>query len=154
MSAYPLSDGLRIRRSSLAFSVKLNIYIDGASRGNPGPASTGVVLQDTDGNTVKEFGRTLGVETNNVAEYSALIDALRLSKEAGATALKVHSDSQLLVRQVNGQYKIKNPRLGEFIRNIRAMVLEFESFEIVHVRREFNKRADALANEALDREFS
>jgi ribonuclease HI len=128
----------------------VQIYIDGASRGNPGPASVGVVLLDASGKTLKEHYRTIGETTNNVAEYTALVDALGLAKEIGATSVKVHSDSQLLVRQVTGIYKIKNAKLLEFVKEIHALKAELAAFEIVHVRREFNKHADRLANVALD----
>lgn len=130
--------------------MNLNIFIDGASRGNPGPASTGVVLRDENGKTLREHCRAIGVETNNVAEYAALLDALELAKEIGAEELLVHSDSQLLVRQLTGQYKVKNLRLAGYLADIRKLQVNFKSFKIVHVRREFNKRADALANKALD----
>lgn len=128
----------------------LNIFIDGASRGNPGPASVGVVLQDAGGKTVKEYHRYIGEETNNVAEYTALLDALKLALESGATRVKVHSDSQLLVRQVGGQYRIKNSRLFGFVMEIQRLRARLAAFELVHVPRELNKRADRLANMALD----
>lgn len=130
--------------------MNLNIFIDGASRGNPGPASTGVVLRDENGKTLREHCRAIGVETNNVAEYTALLDALELAAEMGADELIVHSDSQLLVRQLTGQYKVKNVRLAGYLVRIRKLQAGFRSFEMVHVRREFNKHADALANKALD----
>lgn len=130
--------------------MRVDIYIDGASRGNPGPASVGVLIRDAKGKTLKEHFRTIGETTNNVAEYTALVDALKLAKGLGATAVKIHSDSQLLVRQVTGVYKIKNEILAGFIQEIQALKADLASFEIVHVRRELNKRADALANMALD----
>lgn len=130
--------------------MRLGIYIDGASRGNPGPASVGIVLQNASGKMVKEFRRYIGVETNNVAEYTALEDALKLAAKMGATSVKVHSDSQLLVRQMTGAYRIKNDRLAGFLMRINRKRGEFKNFEIVHVRREQNKRADKLANMALD----
>ncbi len=130
--------------------MRLKIFVDGACRGNPGPSSTGVVIQDEHGKTVREHCRAIGVETNNVAEYTALLDALNLAGELGADAVLVHSDSQLLVRQLNGQYRVKNKRLAGYLADIRKIAANLREFEIVHVRREFNKRADALANEALD----
>ena len=130
--------------------MKLNIFIDGASRGNPGPASVGVVLQDNAGKTVKEYHRYIGTETNNVAEYTALDDALKLALGLGATSVKVHTDSQLLQRQLTGVYKVKNERLWGYLVRINKKRGEFRNFEIVHVRRELNKRADKLANMALD----
>lgn len=130
--------------------MRLLVYIDGASRGNPGPASVGVVFQDEAGATVKEYNRYIGRETNNVAEYAALLDALRLAQQLGADALKVHSDSELLVRQLTGVYRIKNPRLAEYMLEISRIREALRGFEIVHVPRERNKRADRLANLALD----
>ncbi len=99
---------------------------------------------------MREHCRAIGVETNNVAEYTALLDALELARELGALDVLVHSDSQLLVRQMTGQYKVKNPRLAGYLADIRKLQAGFRSFRIVHVRREFNKLADKLANKALD----
>ncbi|MFH2203063.1 MAG: ribonuclease HI family protein [Elusimicrobiota bacterium] len=130
--------------------MNLHIFIDGASRGNPGPAATGVVIRDEKGKTLQEFGRAIGTETNNVAEYTALLDALEVARKLSAAKVLVHSDSQLLVRQMNGQYRIKNSRLAGFLTRIRKLAGGFEDFTIVHVRRELNKRADKLANLALD----
>ncbi|HVE14049.1 MAG TPA: ribonuclease HI family protein [Elusimicrobiota bacterium] len=128
----------------------LLFYIDGACRGNPGPSSVGVVVQDADGKVIKEHGRAIGVGTNNVAEYTALSDALGLAKELGGRRLKIHSDSQLLVRQFNGQYRVKNPALFDKLTRIQQMRRDFESVELVHVPREQNRLADKLANQALD----
>lgn len=128
----------------------LNIYIDGACRGNPGPSSIGVVLMDQGGATLKEYKSYIGEHTNNEAEYTALSDALRLAAEMGAKTLKIHSDSQLMVRQYNGQYRVKNQRLMKHLLQIQSLRRNFESVELVHVPREQNRRADALANEALD----
>lgn len=130
--------------------MKLLIQIDGASRGNPGPSSIGVFITDPTGRPVKEHHRYIGTETNNVAEYTALLEALKLAKELGGTDLKIQSDSQLLVRQYNGQYKVKNNRLLKFLIEIQKLRHAFKSIELIHVRREFNTAADALANQALD----
>jgi ribonuclease HI len=130
--------------------VKLFIHIDGASRGNPGPSSVGVIIRDSKGQTLREHHRYLGEGTNNMAEYSALKDALNLAKELGATSVKVHSDSQLLVRQFNGQYRVKNARLFSYLVEIQSLRSQFASLELVHVPREQNKDADRLANAALD----
>lgn len=130
--------------------MKLHVFIDGASRGNPGPASTGVVLQDENGKTLKEYGRAIGIETNNVAEYTALLDALSLAAKMGADSLRVHSDSLLLVKQLKGEYRVKNARLAGYLTQIREQTAKLADFEIVHVRREFNKQADKMANIALD----
>lgn len=126
------------------------VYVDGASRGNPGPSSIGVVIEDEAGGTIKEYGRAIGEQTNNVAEYTALLDALRTAEELGAKRVKVRSDSQLLVRQFNGQYRVKNERLMKYLLQIQNLRRRFESVELEHVPRELNKRADRLANEALD----
>jgi ribonuclease HI len=128
----------------------LRINIDGAARGNPGPASLGVVVLDEAGRTLGERGRCLGEQTNNTAEYEALLEALRLAAELGGTRLSVRSDSQLLVRQYNGQYRVKNARLGSLLFEAHRLARGFASVELVHVPREENKRADELANEALD----
>ena len=130
--------------------MKVVIHIDGACRGNPGPASVGVSIADATGKTLKEFCRYIGETTNNVAEYTALEEALRLAASLGATRVCVRSDSQLLVRQFNGQYRVKNPRLMEHLLTIQRLRRSFESVELVHVPREENKRADRLANDALD----
>mgnify|MGYP001562460275 CR=1 FL=1 len=130
--------------------MRLLVYIDGASRGNPGPASVGVAFLDGSGKTVREHCRAIGTQTNNVAEYTALLDALRLARELGATELKVHSDSQLLVRQVNGVYRIKNKSLQDLALEAARLRRDLRGFEIVHVPREENTHADRLANAALD----
>lgn len=130
--------------------MKVKAFIDGASRGNPGPASTGVRLLADDGAVLKDHGRTLGVQTNNVAEYEALLDALRLAKDLGATELLVHSDSLLLVKQVQGEYRVKNAGLALLKAKAAALIRGFRDVKLVHVRREFNKDADRLANMALD----
>ncbi|MBI3550454.1 MAG: ribonuclease HI family protein [Elusimicrobia bacterium] len=128
----------------------LHINIDGASRGNPGPASIGVFIRDEQGRVVKEHGHCLGETTNNVAEYTALKHALGLAKQLGGTHLKIQSDSLLLVQQFNGRYKVKNQRLFEFLCEIQKLRREFVSVELSHVRRELNVDADSLANAALD----
>lgn len=128
----------------------LHIFIDGACRGNPGHSSIGVVVRDSAGRTLREHGRRIGMATNNVAEYAALLDALTLARELGGTALRIHSDSQLLVRQFNGSYRIKNPRLLQCLLKIQDARRRFASVELVHVPREENKDADRLANRALD----
>ena len=130
--------------------MKLKAYIDGASRGNPGPASVGVQLLSETGAVLKEHGRTLGRQTNNVAEYEALLDALRLAKELGAAELLVHSDSLLLVKQVAGEYRVKNAGLAVLKAKAIGLIAGFKAVKLVHVRRELNKDADRLANRALD----
>jgi len=124
--------------------------IDGGSRGNPGPASYGVVIRDPRGQVVAKLKKYIGRSTNNVAEYYGLIAALDYAQQHGIRALHVQSDSELLVRQMRGQYKVKSPELRPLFERARKMAPTFASFKIEHVYREQNAEADALANEALD----
>jgi ribonuclease HI len=124
--------------------------IDGASRGNPGPASYAVVLRDPAGRVVLELAKRLGRETNNVAEYYALLAALDYAKSHGITALRIRSDSELLVRQIEGRYRVKSPDLRQLHERASKLARELEYFKIEHVRREMNTDADRLANVALD----
>jgi ribonuclease HI len=124
--------------------------IDGGSRGNPGPASYGVVIRDPRGQVVANLKKYIGRSTNNVAEYYGLIAALDYAQQHGIRALRVESDSELLVRQMRGQYKVKSPELRPLYERARKMAQTFYSFKIDHVYREQNADADGLANEALD----
>jgi ribonuclease HI len=124
--------------------------IDGASRGNPGPASYGVVLRDPDGKIVLELAKNIGRETNNVAEYFALLAALDYAMIHGISSLRIRSDSELLVRQMQGVYKVKSPDLKPLQERAAKLSRQLQYFAIEHVRRELNKDADALANVALD----
>lgn len=126
------------------------LYCDGASRGNPGPASIGFVLLDPDGETIVEMGAAIGVQTNNVAEYQALIAGLETARSRGVKDLEVRLDSLLLVRQVTGEFRVKAENLRPLHRRAMALVGEFDRVKVVHVRRHLNERADALANQALD----
>ena len=126
------------------------VNIDGGSRGNPGPAGYGVRFTDADGNVVAEFSEAIGIATNNVAEYRGLLAALRYAKEHGCTNLTVRSDSLLLVCQMRGEYKVKNPGLQALHAEARRLVWELGRVRFEHVRREFNADADRLANEAMD----
>lgn len=130
--------------------MKLIINTDGGARGNPGPAGLGVAIRDEDEKMIKEFGEFLGNQTNNFAEYSALIRALEESKNLGATHLEVRMDSELIVKQMNGQYKIKEPTLQILAARVIKLRNQFESVTFTHVRREFNKDADRMVNEAID----
>jgi ribonuclease HI len=132
----------------------LQIHIDGASRGNPGEAGFGVAVQGPDGTALAELYGYLGRASNNVAEYQALIHALRWARGRGARAVRVFSDSELVVRQVNGQYKVKHPDMVPLHREATALMRQFESATISHVRREHNRDADRLANQALDERAS
>jgi ribonuclease HI len=124
--------------------------IDGGSRGNPGPASYGVVIRDPRGETVARLKKYIGRMTNNVAEYYGLIAALDYAQSHGIGALRVESDSELLVKQMRGQYKVKNADLRPLFERAKKMSQALESFRIDHIYREQNREADALANEALD----
>jgi ribonuclease HI len=124
--------------------------IDGGSRGNPGPASYGVVIRDPKGETVARLKKYIGRMTNNVAEYYGLIAALDYAQSQGIKALRIESDSELLVKQMRGLYKVRSPELQPLYERARKMSQAFDSFRIDHVYREQNREADALANEALD----
>lgn len=124
-------------------------HIDGGSRGNPGPAGYGVHIQHTDG-TIVELKESLGIATNNVAEYKGLLAALRWAVAHGVKTLHVRSDSELLVKQMKGVYKVKSPGLQPLYEEARALAREIGRVTFEHVRRELNKDADRLANEAMD----
>src|SRR5271156_6189759 len=124
--------------------------IDGAARGNPGPASYGVIIRDGQGELVAKLKKYIGRMTNNVAEYYGLIAALDYAESHGIRALRVESDSELMVKQMQGQYKVKSEDLRPLFERAKKMSQGFESFRIDHVYREQNREADALANEALD----
>ncbi|MEO5761510.1 MAG: ribonuclease HI family protein [Vicinamibacteria bacterium] len=129
---------------------ELVIYIDGGSRGNPGPAGFGVHALDSKGAVVAEHFGFIGIATNNVAEYSALVHAFKLATARGVRRIEVRSDSELVVKQMNGIYKVKHPDMQVLFRQASTLRRTFESAVITHVRREFNKDADALANRAMD----
>jgi ribonuclease HI len=131
--------------------MKLIIHTDGGARGNPGPAALGVFIVDTDGNVVLEHSRYLGETTNNQAEYRAIIDALEHAKKLGATEVDMRMDSELAVKQLNGQYRMRNPGLAPLFLRVHNLTTEFKKVTFTHVRRERNKDADRLVNEALDR---
>jgi ribonuclease HI len=124
--------------------------IDGGSRGNPGPASYGVVIRDGRGEIVAKLKKYIGRMTNNVAEYYGLIAALDCAESHGVRAIRIESDSELLVKQMRGQYKVKSEDLRPLFERAQKMSKAFDSFRIEHVYREQNREADALANEALD----
>jgi ribonuclease HI len=124
--------------------------IDGGSRGNPGPAAYGVVIRDPRGEIVAKLKKYIGRATNNVAEYYGLIAALDYAQSHGIRALRIESDSELLVKQMRGQYKVKSGDLQPLFERARKMSQSFDSFKIEHVFRERNRESDALVNEALD----
>jgi ribonuclease HI len=124
--------------------------IDGASRGNPGPASYAVVVRNADGEIIEKLAKNIGSQTNNVAEYYGLIAALDYATSRNISALRIRSDSELLVRQMQGRYKVKSPDLKPLFERAAKMAKQIQYFTIEHVRREYNTDADALANVALD----
>jgi ribonuclease HI len=125
-------------------------YIDGGSRGNPGIAGYGVHVVDEHGQTLASLSEPLGIKTNNVAEYSALIAALKFALSKHCLKLKVFADSELLVRQISGVYRVKNPDLKVLFEQARSLIAGLKSFSIHHVPREENREADRLANLAMD----
>jgi len=130
---------------------KFIIYTDGGSRGNPGPAGIGVVIYDENKKVVSEVSEFLGVATNNQAEYKAVIAALKKVKELGGEELDFYLDSELVVKQLNREYKVKHQELAPLFLEIYNLSLSFKKITYTHVRREFNKEADKLANFAMDR---
>jgi len=127
-----------------------DLWTDGGSRGNPGPGAIGVVLQDGQGQTVAEASRAIGSVTNNVAEYRALTQGLELALEHEVSRLRVWMDSELIVKQLRGEYRVKNEQLKELYQEARGLMGRFDRIEVKHVPRSENARADALVNEALD----
>jgi len=125
--------------------------IDGGSRGNPGPAAWGVAVLDETGACIEEHGDPIGRATNNVAEYQALLEALDLAARRGATRVEIRSDSELLVRQIQGRYRVRHPALQPLHAEAAQRIRALEAFRIVHVRRAENRDADRLVNQALDR---
>jgi ribonuclease HI len=126
------------------------VMVDGAARGNPGQAGCGAAIYDENGVLVKELSRYLGRATNNVAEYEALLMGLEAVLHFGRKNIIVQSDSELLVRQLNGQYRVKDEKLKVLFERAMALLRQFGSYRIIHVRREFNKLADRLANQGID----
>lgn len=126
------------------------LYCDGASRGNPGPSAIGFVLYDGDGSVVVDLGGYIGETTNNVAEYRALLTGLEMALQRDVSSIEVRLDSMLLVKQVTGEYRVKAKHLKPLHREATRLLAQFDEASIVHVRRELNVAADALANEALD----
>jgi ribonuclease HI len=126
-------------------------YCDGGSRGNPGPAGFGVYIQDAAGVVLAELSQYLGKHTNNFAEYSALLAALEFAIARGHKSLRVVSDSELMVKQIKGQYRVNSPELRPLYEEARRRIPQLEQFQIQHVLREKNRHADRLANLAMDR---
>ena len=139
--------------------MQFTIFADGGSRGNPGPAGSGAVVRDEKGKIVAEVSEFLGNTTNNVAEYTGILSALEtllslVGEEAGETTIVVKMDSMLVVKQMNGEYKIKHPNLTPLAARVKELSRKFKSVSFAHVYREQNKEADRLANLAMDRGMS
>lgn len=130
---------------------KLNIFTDGGARGNPGPAAIGVVIFDETGKELKRLGQVIGDTTNNQAEYKALIAGLGQALEFGATEVVCHLDSELVVKQMQGKYKVREPGLQDLVPQVFRVLGKFKNVQFVHVQREKNELADLLVNEALDK---
>ena len=128
---------------------RLVIFTDGASRNNPGPAAIGVVIKDEAGGVVGTVSRAIGTATNNQAEYQAVIAALEEAVKMGATHVELKADSELVVKQLNGQYKVKKAALRPLYQKVVRLIGSLEAFTITHIPREQNKEADRLANKAL-----
>jgi ribonuclease HI len=134
--------------------VRAKLFTDGGSRGNPGPAAYGFVLEAEDGTVLDARGEAIGIATNNVAEYSALVAGLESAIEAGVDELEVVSDSELLVKQMRGEYRVKNRALQDLFIDASRIARKLGSVKYTAVRREHNELADSLVNEALDRAVS
>jgi ribonuclease HI len=130
---------------------KLIINSDGGARGNPGPAGIGVIIKTDTGEVVAKISEYLGVATNNQAEYKAILAGISRAKELGAEMVDFYLDSELAVKQLNREYRVRNAELAPLFVKIYNLILGFKKVTFSHVRREFNKEADALANEAMDR---
>ena len=129
---------------------KLIVNVDGGARGNPGPAAIAAVARSEDGAVLEERRERIGVATNNVAEYRALLLGIELGRALGASELALIGDSELIVRQVSGEYRVKDATLRELNEQVRAGLQQFDRWSIRHVRRDENADADALVNAALD----
>ena len=130
--------------------MRLVVNVDGGARGNPGPAAIAAVVRDPEGEVLEEHGEKIGRATNNVAEYRALLLGIERAAALGASELDLVGDSELVVRQVKGEYKVKDATLRELHTEVRRALADFDAWSIRHVRRERNAEADRLVNEALD----
>ncbi len=131
-------------------SLKLVVNVDGGARGNPGPAAIGAVVQDANGEVLEEHGERIGIASNNVAEYRALLLGIARAAKLGADELELVGDSELIVRQVKGEYKVKDATMRELHGEVKRALRPFDSWSIRHVRRELNTEADRLVNAVLD----
>ena len=130
---------------------KLIIYTDGGARGNPGPAGSGIAIFDESGKLIKKFGKYLGEKTNNQAEYKALLAAIRKARELKAEEVEFYLDSELVVKQMKREYRVKDKELAQLFLKIYNISLGFKKISFTHVPRELNKEADKLVNEAIDK---
>ena len=130
--------------------MKLVVHVDGGARGNPGRAGYGVRIEGADGELLQELHGPLGVATNNVAEYNGLLEALKWAVDHGHSVLHIRADSELLVKQMLGAYKVKHPGLQPLAARARLLMMELDRVTFEHVRREKNKEADRLSNIAMD----
>lgn len=130
---------------------KLIIYTDGGARGNPGPAAYGVVIYDLGGKIIKKYAKYLGKKTNNEAEYEGVIRGLLFGRELGAEIIEFYLDSELIVRQLNHIYRVRDKRMLEFVLRIRSLETNFKKVSYKHIPREKNHLADALVNAAIDK---
>jgi probable phosphoglycerate mutase len=128
----------------------IRAYIDGGARGNPGPAGYGVRIEDADGTLIAELHGPLGVTTNNVAEYNGLLAALQWALDHGHRELNIRADSELLVKQMRGEYRVKHPGLQPLAARARLLLAHLDDVRFEHVRREENKEADRLSNIGMD----
>jgi len=136
-------------------SVKaVRVYSDGAARGNPGPAGAGAVVTDLNGKVLARLGRYLGKQTNNVAEYQGLLLGLQRAQQMGAREIEVRADSQLLIRQLKGEYRVRHPGLKPLHAEATRLLQGFERVELTHVPREENALADEMSNRAIDEKMS
>ena len=149
-SQAPLWGGIEKNWEGKLAGLALQLFTDGASRGNPGQAGAGIAIFDEEGNELVGTGQYLGQCTNNEAEYRALLFGLAKCGEFGRGRLKVHLDSELIVKQIRGEYRVKHPNLKPLFQEAMQKLSEFSSFSVTHVRRGKNSRADELANQAID----
>jgi ribonuclease HI len=138
-------------QSTSSSSDFIHAHCDGGSRGNPGPSGFGALITDASGRTLAELSEFLGIRTNNFAEYSGLLAVLKWAVDNHHPRLKVVSDSELMVKQIQGKYKVNSPDLKPLWQEARNLILQLDKFEISHALRHKNKEADALANQAMDR---
>lgn len=152
-SAHQIEGGAKKLPTRQEETLEFIIHTDGASRGNPGEAGIGVVISDPQGRTVKEIKLYLGMATNNVAEYRALIYALEKAWHLGASKVRIYLDSELVVRQMRGEYKVREAHLKILNQQAVEALNHFSKYSIDHIPREENRRADQLANEAIDQKM-